>query len=147
MTTKKLIYAGLLLLVLLIAISMFGNTWTRLPVSNDTQDVEPPSPEVAALVEASEGFQYLISYTGDSFEPLSLMISEGETVRFANNSDRDMWIAASTDERPASCADATLNSCHAIEPGAFWEHTFDAAGTIQYIDAYNAVAVGVIIIK
>ena len=96
------------------------------------------TPEVQAQVAASKGFQDLVSYTDTGFQPSSLAISKGETIRFTNNSHSDLWVAA-TGQSPYpskgnSCAGSDLDSCHVIHSGEFWEFTFDVVGTWSFIN-------------
>lgn len=95
----------------------------------------PPSPEVLIQLEKSRGFEVLISYTDEGFEPREATIRRGESVRFTNNSSHDLWVAAAgTTENPSypgvsECGGSTFDSCHTLRPRDFWEFTFVEDGT------------------
>lgn len=105
MSTKYLIFAVLLLIGIGATIGVVGTPWT--PRRDVSADIILPSPEVIAMVYASKGFQYLVSYTDTGFEPKDFTINKGETVRFGNNSSHDMWISESSHTAPTVCNDST----------------------------------------
>ncbi|MCI0563075.1 MAG: hypothetical protein MN733_31745, partial [Nitrososphaera sp.] len=113
--------------------------------------IDPPSHEVVARLEASHGFQYFVAYTDTGFHPSTLSIHKGETIRWTNNSSHDMWIVDAENPTSVTC-DTTLqtqsnqpfNTCKALKPGDFWEHTFASAGTIQYMNKMKASNTGVV---
>src|SRR3989344_324196 len=118
--------------------------------SPSVAEVPPLTPAMEAVLAASNGFQYLVSYTDQGFEPPALTIKKGETIRFTNNSRGDLWIA----ETPASgsmypstgntCGQSAFDSCTPLKPQEFWEFTFDAAGTWSYKNNADAAKTGTI---
>ncbi|MBI5458076.1 hypothetical protein HY971_05130 [Candidatus Kaiserbacteria bacterium] len=80
----------------------------------------------------SHGFQALVSYTDNGFEPAKLTVKKGETIRFTNNSSRDIWVAASGNPLYPSvengCGSSAFDSCAPFAPMDFWEFTFEQKG-------------------
>ena len=97
-----------------------------------------PSPYVQAQLEKSIGFSELVSYTDSGFDPASTVITQGEAVRFMNNSSGKLWIRstdAGSAEYPLSgdCEGSTaFDSCYAIPPHEFWEFTFTEPGVWDF---------------
>jgi plastocyanin len=98
----------------------------------------PLSAEVIAMLAKSKGFQALVSYTERGFEPAVITLQKGDTVRFTNNSSRGLWVAATgvggavypgTSEE---CGQSSFDTCKLLQPGEFWEFTFDTTGTWSY---------------
>ncbi len=56
------------------------NSFTR------ENEVWIPNPGLEDTVQAQRGFDYLVSYTGERFEPSLITIQRGERVRLTNNS-------------------------------------------------------------
>jgi plastocyanin len=112
----------------------------------------PPSAAVIKQLQESHGFQALVSYADGSFQPATTTIKAGQTIRFTNNSNNDIWIGQITakntpaDPNTQSC-DVPFNSCHALHPGEFVEFTFFRAGTVLYMDDLNTVTRGTIVVN
>lgn len=94
------------------------------------------------VLEKSNGFQLLVSYTDDGFQPSHAYINEGDTVRFTNNSSERLWVAAAPVHNgtiypggPESCGQSDFDSCLALEPREFWEFTFEQKGVWGYTNA------------
>lgn len=105
------------------------------------------SAEIAVALERSKGFQHVISYTGDGFEPSTLRLAQGETVRFVNNSLDLLWVASTGSggqiyPGQSECGQSSFDSCVTIGPGVFWEFTFNEAGTWTYKNNANVSEIG-----
>lgn len=94
------------------------------------------------VLEKSNGFQLLVSYTDEGFQPPHATINEGDTVRFTNNSSKRLWVAAAPvhsgaiyPDGPSSCGLTAFDSCVALAPKEFWEFTFDEMGVWGYVNA------------
>jgi plastocyanin len=114
--------------------------------------VEPPpfTDEIKAQLEASKGFAALISYTDAGFEPATVRVQAGDTIRFTNNSSGEMWVAASTKEGAlypgkGTCGQSPFDTCKAISRGMFYEFTFEKAGTWGYHDNSQSAMTGKVI--
>ncbi len=135
------------------AISFFQKTVApTLPVEISTVAV-PPSPEIVAYLAQSKGFQYLISYTDRGFEPQSLEIKGGETVRFINNSKEKLWVSSASDVGAlypgtgSECGQSSFDSCKEIKSGEFWEFEFAIAGTWSFRNAANPERQGIVVVS
>lgn len=106
-----------------------------------------------AILAASDGFQYLVSYTDGGFEPPTLSVKRGETVRFTNNSQSDLWVASIAMQGgtvypgQSDCGASAFGTCAALKPQEFWEFTFDAVGTWSYKNNSDAAKTGTITVK
>jgi plastocyanin len=109
--------------------------------------------ETKAKLERSKGFQYLVSYTDNGFEPSSLVMSRGESVRFTNNSSMNLWIAADGSgvqiypRTKEVCGSSDLDSCKPFMPQDFWEFTFEKAGTWGIVNNLDKSKNGTIIVE
>lgn len=116
-----------------------------------------PVPEytdaVAAKLEKGNGFAALVSYTDRGFEPSTATIRVGESVRFTNNSSRELWIASSGEKvavypRSAeSCGSSELDSCEPFSPQDFWEFTFSRGGTFEVVNNLDKSTSGFITVE
>lgn len=109
--------------------------------------------ETKAKLDASKGFQHLVSYTDGGFEPRALAMSRGESVRFTNNSSMNLWIAADGSEvqiyprTKEVCGSSDLDSCEPFMPQDFWEFTFENAGTWGIVNNLDKAKSGIIIVE
>ncbi len=155
MSTKHLMGALIALVLFLLVLSAWGVIQTRLLEGGTMPESAAPSPldlettasgEIIApeitktmqqVLEESTGFQALVSYTERGFEPQALSIKQGDTVRFTNNSVRDLWVATVGSPHPPTgenCGASAFDSCVALKPLEFWEFTFAEEGEWQYVD-------------
>ncbi|OGG58555.1 hypothetical protein A2765_02405 [Candidatus Kaiserbacteria bacterium RIFCSPHIGHO2_01_FULL_56_24] len=131
-------------IVLILLFGFFKRPAPLAPQAVITTPVGPPSEEVAQYLELNRHFDALVSYTSGRFEPDEIDIPEGGVVRFTNNTRADIWIQeVSDDNAPESpntndCRKEIFATCHPLKPGEFWESTFYATGTMQYINTMNA---------
>lgn len=134
----SLLLGTIAIVALVVSISVIGSnrdvsekSVAQEDVHAATVEIPAYTPEVAARIAKSNGFQALASYTDRGFEPSVLSITQGQTIRFTNNSRDDMWIVPSGNAYPGSaegCGEGDLDSCLAITPMDFWEFTFDRSG-------------------
>lgn len=98
-------------------------------------------------------FHALISYTENGYEPSSVTIKKGQTVRFVNNhSSQETWPASAIHpthgiypEKSASdCLGSSFDSCRGLKAGEFWEFTFDEVGAWRFHDHLHASKTGVV---
>ena len=113
----------------------------------------PPSAETKAYLATSNGFQYLVSFTERGFEPMSVTIQKGETVRFVNNSDANLWVAATGDSGAIypgtghECGQSAFDTCKTLKNGEFWEFTFSTVGAWSYHDNFDVERTGVVVVQ
>ncbi len=110
----------------------------------------PPSPEIVEMLEKSRGFEVLISYTDAGFEPAEANIKSGESIRFTNNSDHELWVAAvGSGELPqypgmSDCGGSSLDTCKVLQPRDFWEFTFTESGTWTFQNNLDKGQTGIV---
>lgn len=96
---------------------------TPPPLADEIRAGTAAPPKLTTTIEArlaeSEGFAALISYTSIGFEPSSVTIEAGETVRFANNSSAALMLVIDGES-------TEVQSQH------FSEQTFDTAGSYVF---------------
>ena len=115
--------------------------------------IPPYSASTRMKLEQSKGFQHLVSYTENGFEPSRITVKNGETVRFANNSSYDVWIAA--DGRNVQiyprtrevCGSSDLDSCEPFPPQDFWEFTFTIPGEWRVVNNLDKSKGGVVTVQ
>lgn len=149
--TKREVYIGVGALVVIVAAITFiymrdGGTFGKLATSSGERVIPRKDVDVPAMtavmqqvLERSSGFQLLVSYTDNGFEPAYASIKAGDTVRFTNNSAQELWVSAAAvndaNVYPGSgntCGQSDFDSCVRLQPREFWEFTFDEAGTWGY---------------
>lgn len=97
--------------------------------------IEAPKPRAADATSAQKGFQYLVSYAGE-FEPATVMVKKGETVRFTNTSNSTLRVVPeSTPLGAQSTASPVLQS------GEYWESAFDLHGVWTLRDASGRASI------
>ena len=84
-----------------------------------------PTAESAAIARAPQSFQYLVSLTDRDFEPPTLTVHAGETVRFTNNSSSELQLSG----------DGPFSGASSIAPRDFREFAFGQKGEWNYSDA------------
>jgi len=99
--------------------------------------------EMAAKAEVMNGdpiFHALVEYTDTGFSPATVSVKKGETVRFVNQSSNGLWVGGNNHpthtqypEKSASdCLGTSFDTCRVLQPGEFWEFTFNEAGSWGY---------------
>ncbi len=113
----------------------------------------PPSAGVQAYLAKSNGFQSLVSFTERGFEPTTVSVQKGETIRFINNSEHDLWIASTGDSGTVypgtghECGQSAFDTCRALKKGEFWEFTFSTVGAWSYHDNFDVERTGVVVVQ
>lgn len=100
-------------------------------IREGTTSIPPYTPRVAAKVRASQGFEYLVSYTDGGFEPQQLAVESESTIRFTNNSSERLWVSATDSLYPQTrpgCGSSDVDSCVPLDPMDFWEFRFVERG-------------------
>ena len=122
-------------------------------IRNGTASIPTYSTSTKEKLAKSHGFQALISYTDQGFEPNEATIKKGDTVRFTNNASRDVWIASQGGEvqiyprTKDGCGTSDLDSCLPFSPQDFWEFTFDTAGDWHVVNNLDKAKSGVVHVK
>ena len=132
-----------------------GEGAAALPMASSTEGIGDASGP------AGESATVTVTYGDSGFNPASISIAAGDTVRFVNNSSHGMWVAS--DEHPTHteydgtntrehCANGaatsgTFDQCAATEAGSTYSFTFPKAGTFEYHNHARASDAGTIVVK
>lgn len=116
-----------------------ANSDPTSPYSEPIEPLEPyvpgpPGGEVQAQLVNSSGFAALVSYTNTGFEPTELTVTEGDAVRFINNSVRELHL----------CNVFGDTSCRTLMPYEFGEFTFTQSGTWPFANDFVENHTGVV---
>lgn len=142
------------------------------PVTSTTDDeqsadieISTPTPQTAAPGDAGmefpipdaelETYSALVTYTSNGFEPKTLTVSRGETVRFLNQSEQKMWVGANNHPThalypitsPSDCLGSSFDQCVGVDAGVFWDFTFTETGTFGYHNHLRARDGGSIVVE
>lgn len=120
--------------VLLIAVAFVIEFFSQVPPEQQQMArVLPPQPALTPerTVEAigTAQFAALVSYTDAGFEPASVSVHAGDTVRFINNARTPLALAMNTE-----------SDVHALPPGEYVSITFDDAGVYSVNNQSTAAA-------
>ncbi|MEX1027362.1 MAG: hypothetical protein WD049_05055 [Candidatus Paceibacterota bacterium] len=99
--------------------------------------------------------QAVVRYTAGGFEPGSVVIEQGETVQFVNESGRDMWVASAMHPTHEAYAGTTLREHCPDGSGAFdqcevgdqFSFTFEQVGEWNYHNHANASHFGTVVVE
>lgn len=101
------------------------------PSSNNNQPTQPAAKTVT------------VTYTS-SFSPATVTINAGDTVKFVNNSSRD--IQPSSDNHPSHTIYPEFEAPD-IPPGGSWSFTFTKLGTWGYHDHNFSSKTGTVVVR
>lgn len=140
-----------------------------VPTKTDTGDVVVVPVRVSGdavmedgtIDDAAEGpvadpvFHALVTYTDTGFDPKTVTIKKGETVRFVNQASGGMWVASAVHpthkvypEKSASdCLGSSFDTCRTLNAGEFWEFTFNEPGEWKYHNHVRANDTGTIVVQ
>ncbi len=101
-----------------------------------------------------DNFDVLIAFTNKGFEPSTVTIRKGQTVRWVNTSDEDVWPASAVhpthslypQKSPTDCLGSDFDACRGLKPGESWEFTFDHVGEWRYHDHIHAYRTGSVVV-
>lgn len=118
-------------------------------------DVGAEFPILDTEDETGATYDALVTYTDDGFTPETVTIQAGETVRFVNESSRDMWVGS--DNHPThtlypgsstdDCLGSSFDQCEGTGSGTFFTFTFTEVGTWGYHNHVRSSHGGVIIVE
>ena len=132
-----LVVLGVLIIITAL-ISMLAPS--AAPVSQDPAGFPAyvPPPRAQDAVAAQHGFDALVSFTDNGFEPATIVIKAGETIRFSNNASAPLRLM-STDSN-------LFAATGSIAPRGYVELTFPQSGQFHYSDARSGTS-GTIIVQ
>lgn len=113
--------------------------------------------EDGSMMESGGGpaFQ-VVSFTEAGYEPKSITVRKGETVRFINNAtSQETWPASAVhpthsvypEKTSADCLGSAFDACRGLKPGEFWDFTFNQTGEWRFHDHIHASKTGVVIVE
>lgn len=132
--------AALLLIVIVIALNAPNRDTAKQEVTNTTQQ----SADATQTAEADQKVAATISYTDKGFEPNTVTVKAGDTVRVQNNST--MTLSFNSDDHPAHTKDSELNVGN-VPQGGSETFTVSKKGTWGYHNHNNASDTGTIIVE
>ena len=131
--------------------------------SDTTTDVQTTGDRTSMSVDeepmGDPSLHALVSYTNNGFEPTTITIRKGETVRFVNQAGSGMWVGSdnhpthtlydgtSTNEHCGDINTTSFDTCRALMAGEFWEFTFDKVGEWGYHNHIRARDTGTVIVE
>jgi plastocyanin len=85
----------------------------------------------------TQGYDALMTWTDNGFNPTTLTIKKGETVRFLNQGTGSFWPASDVhpthrtypQKSPSDCLGSSFDACKGLSAGAFFDFTFTSAGS------------------
>ena len=97
--------------------------------------------------------EQVVTFTDTGYSPNTLIIKNGETVVFKNQSSRTMWPASAMHpthrEYPTTggCLGSTFDACKGFLPNETWSFKFEKTGTWKFHDHLNLGDFGTIIVQ
>jgi plastocyanin len=114
-------------------------------ILNEDQGSSSGSALTKDITLPQENATWTVSYTNTGFFPKTITIKKGDTVRFANNSDDDMWVASNP--HPIHSDLNGFDSEKSYESNSIFTYTFTKTGTWSYHNHKNSSVEGTIIVK
>ncbi len=147
-------------IVLIIILGVGGWYVFSHPVSPAAVVETPVMEPLATTTEPVPSGPVTVSYTANGFAPASITITEGQTVKWVNETSGKMWVASAVHPthtaydnttKDAHCAASytgplPFDECAAEDPGVSYSFTFTKAGTWKYHDHMNAAKFGTVIV-
>lgn len=96
-----------------------------------------------------------IIYSDSGYAPKEVIIAQGDTVVWVNESTRDMWVGSNIhpthtqypESSEEDCLGSSFDTCERLPNGSTWEFTFNAVGEWGYHDHLNPSRTGKIIVE
>ena len=154
---------GIIVVLAIIVVGWFFYTEQGIaPTAMDTPGVQAINTETEEI-SASDDMSLvgdmvediIVVYTSEGFEPKSVTINQGQTVRFVNESGRGMWVGS--DNHPthtnypakseSDCLGSSFDTCRGVAPGESWSFTFDEVGSWGYHNHTQAGHRGTVVVE
>ncbi len=135
---------------------------TQAPVEENRNEELPNSPSDSASTSEPSGNERdvaaEVTYRNGEFSPQEVTIDQGETVRFVNEGNDDMWVGSdqhpthteydgtSTNEHCEN-GDAVGGAFDQCRVGETYTFTFEKTGEWEYHNHVNASAGGMVIVE
>jgi len=97
----------------------------------------------------------VVEYTNNGFIPNEIEIARGESVKFVNNSTKDMWVGSAMhpthsvypEKTADDCLGSTFDQCERGAPDTSWEFTFNSVGEHGYHNHVRSSHWGKVIVQ
>jgi plastocyanin len=120
-------------------------TETPTAESTETQvDIAVETPDAPTDIDTT-GEIIVITYNDDGFEPKKINVSQGQMVRFVNESSGNMWVAS--DNHPSHKILPEFDNKEAVDAGENYEFIFTEIGDWDYHNHVKPSAVGTVIVE
>lgn len=124
-----------LLVIVVVGVGFF--IWSRTPTDGHHDSIPGGGVQVGGGIQGGEvSASAVIRRLEDSYEPKDVIIREGETVSFVNDSTEFHWPAS--DVHPTHSIYSEFDPREPIGPGETWSFTFDQSGTWEFHDHLRA---------
>lgn len=146
--------------IVLIVIVVLGLGWWFFASRNDDgveNDIATTTVENGEVsLENDMIDEIFIMYGDDGFEPTTITINRGQTVRWMNQSGGDMWVASAMHPTHSMYPGSDIEKCGTdeepgifdqCENGAVFEFTFNEAGEWGYHNHSRATHSGKVIVQ
>lgn len=153
-------WLGVIVLIIILGVGgwyVFSHPATTAPAPV----VETPvAEESATTTDALPAGPVVVMYTANGFSPASVTVTEGQTVKWMNETSGKMWVGSAmhpthtaydSTTKDAHCAAGytgplPFDECKAEDPGVSYSFTFTKAGTWKYHDHMNTPMFGTVIV-
>jgi len=110
--------------------------------------------DTSSNTETTNETSNIIKYTNNGFEPKTITIKKGDTVRFVNEGGLGMWVASDIhpthsiypEKSDSDCLGSAFDQCSASGKDTFYEFTFDEVGSWKFHNHVRANHTGTIIV-
>jgi plastocyanin len=145
--------------IIVIVIALLG-WWFVAGQGGDSGEGATTTPE-EIVADESEGSleddmieEVVVLYTADGFEPSTITINEGQTVRWINQSGGDMWVASAMHPTHTVYPGSDIKKCGTgadifdqCGNGASFEFTFNEVGEWAYHNHSRPADFGKIVVQ
>ncbi|MEK7104904.1 MAG: plastocyanin/azurin family copper-binding protein [Patescibacteria group bacterium] len=151
---KRLI--TIIIIIIIVAIGGFmlfrdGATTGRNTVTNEMFTEGDDNNDADMIIELEDGLidttaeVIIVTYGNDGFSPKEIAVSQGQIVRFVNESSGNMWVAS--DVHPTHKIMPEFDNKKSIGNGESYEFAFTKVGEWKYHNHVKPSAVGIITVK
>lgn len=110
--------------------------------------------DIGVDVNVEDAPDAVISFTANGYEPGTVTVKKGDTVRFVNNSTLDTWPASANhpthtvypQKDASNCLGSSFDACKGLKPGEHWDFTFTEVGTWGFHDHLHANRRGSVVV-
>lgn len=135
------------------------NTYNNVDNSVSTTTINISTTGTSTNQVSSKAKTVTVTYSATGFSPSPVNINKGDTVKFVNNSDSNMWVGSANhpshtvydgttlSEHCATGATPSFDSCKNLSKGQSYSFTFDKVGTWNYHNHSSSSKFGSVVVK